>query len=423
MSIKAYDAYMYIKLDKTVPAAAVPEIRKAIAKGISRSANILLTNLGYNPEMTPLVKEEEYTEKGQKRIVLHGAAFLDHQSGYYEVKPVIEIIIPVDSQFATLRTLDLKSGNFVMFNPEEIKKAIPSQSGTHRDDILNALSIAGIPEQVIECNRDLMHFLADCDRNEERSRNMTFHVQDKNGQAWLLKLNPDRERALMDSLASYYLSRHFDFILPSMFPEPVSAAGYHMTFHFTPPKFIGKEPLEYWIDAFAKLHSEGKDVFQRYNLSVPSIVFPAVDMLSDKQGRVSKESGFTLDKDRLEGAVARLSSSPRLSLVMNDVRPQHLIGEHMCDLELMGLGHPGVDLAPLLMVYQVPVEGWAHYAQRYLRSSNSGLSLSAMISGMRDAAYCKAAREIISTSSRILTPSQAMANRRLASYLRDAEQP
>ncbi|MAG77836.1 hypothetical protein CL616_00560 [archaeon] len=104
----------------------------------------------------------------------------------------------------------------------------PSQA---KDSIYEKLSGAGIPEEAIESNSDLWSFIQRVEQEGTVSKNKVFHIEDKEGESWVLKVfeAKDRARAEMEAAANYYLSGSLDFVVPGRSPSPIEANGLYMT--------------------------------------------------------------------------------------------------------------------------------------------------------------------------------------------------
>ncbi|MBW2990507.1 aminoglycoside phosphotransferase family protein [Candidatus Woesearchaeota archaeon] len=294
----------------------------------------------------------------------------------------------------------------IFFPPEIFDKHLGKYTKpVSTNNIIEKLVSAGIPEEALHENKGLWETLESIEKNDFVSKNQTFYVKDSVGDEWLLKLTMNEQGAFLESAAHYYLSEEFDFILPGKFPEPIKSEGVYITMQKSEYKTIrASQNLDYWLNCFALFHNDAKKILEKHKVDVPAVTFRSAKHEKDRHPRIKKLVDLSFDEIHLEDAINYLLESGHKRLIHNDVKQEHLIGKYLVDLELIGTGHPGLDLSMLLMQYHLPVYAWDEHLKKYLEfkgvESSFEEEFKELKQGVLKGAYVAIYRELISTPFR-----------------------
>lgn len=288
-------------------------------------------------------------------------------------------------------------------------------------EVVDQLIAQDIPEELIDENMDLWDFLRRVERNEVISKRDNFDVVDEDGNKWRLSITDNKEAARIEAAANYYLSQHFDFIVPGKFAEPLEANGLYITMQ----KNVADEPtiertLDYWISSYAMFHREAEGILKDAGIEIPEVKFrdPKEEVERYLQGR--KLNSLGLDPVRLQDAMEYLQNTSYKTLVHSDTKKDNHLGRYLVDLELCGMASPAMDLVLLFMQRGIPEEEWDTHLAKYLAlkgvSGSFDEEFKQLKEGMEHAKYYKAAKEIISSSLREVTEKTVRDNLQLTQY-------
>jgi len=294
-------------------------------------------------------------------------------------------------------------------------------SRTLDNGLANLLINTGIPEEAVVGNRELWDYVNDVEKNEVISSNKNFHLKDKDGKRWLLKVHHDETRAKIEAAANYYLSNHFEFIVPGISDEPLVINGVYMTLQQDVSNELDVvRSIDYWIGAFALFHSKVSGIFQESKINLPEIKLLSLDDAIDKYDEIKKSPKFNIDKSKYNDVLQYFSENPDLTVIHSDPKKDNLKGKYLLDLELCGVGSPALDLSLLFMELRIPREKWAHYLRKYISlqgTENGESDLITLKEAVEHAAYYKAVKEIVGSSRRSIDQRTMRNNHILANYV------
>ncbi|MFA6460883.1 MAG: phosphotransferase [Candidatus Woesearchaeota archaeon] len=289
--------------------------------------------------------------------------------------------------------------------PDPVLKRMFKRKEAELDSLVDQLVKGGIPEEVIEANKELSDYIIQVERNEVVSANRTFYVTDKDGQKWLLKTTQNERKARMEAAANYYLSQQFDFIVPGKQPEPLQANGVYMNLQrdvSNQPKI--DQPLEYWIACLALFHREAESIMAQYMAIVPVKQLRGIDALAEDYAQAKKTVSIKFDRVAMAEAIDYLVASQDLVFGHGDNKKGNRLGKYLVDLEGCGKVHPGIDLSLLLMEYNVPKDQWSQHLSKYLElrgySGSREEELKSLEQGTVFAARYTAVKEVLGSSLR-----------------------
>ncbi len=332
------------------------------------------------------------------------STFFSEQQYALDLYKLLKIITEKRSPLARIQIFGKRE---IFFNPRLIEQVFaPYTPKITNTSFLEDLVNAGIPEEFIVKNHELWVTLKSIEQNQFRSKNQTYYMKDAEGKDWFLKFTQNKERAFLESAANYYLSQSFGFIMPGKHPEPFESNGVYLLMQKS-NKSLAKtpKPLSYWLHCFAMFHREAKSILKSHGIIVPEASFRPAEMEEERYHQIRKRIQFPFDRKRLEDDITYLKESKNKTLIHNDVKPEHLDGEHLDDLGMICNGEPGVDLPALFMIYNVPIQKWDECLRIYLRirgiRSSEQEELNELWKGIRHGANVIIQREIISSALRI----------------------
>ncbi len=296
---------------------------------------------------------------------------------------------------------------------------IKSRYGT----LIDQLTALEIPEEAIEQHRGLWETLLSVERNGVVSHNATFKVQDRDGRRWLLKMHRDKARATMEAAANYYLGNHFSFIVPGMAPTPLEANGLYFTMQedVSGSSVIHPRTPQYWMAALGLFHRDAARILGEEGITLVDAPLRDRYNLQELVEKGKDIHGLHIDRRMMEDAVAYLQESPCKTPIHGDLKRDNRLGPYMVDLEGLGFGHPGRDIALVLMQAGVPREKWDNYLHLYLHAKGTKDSYDeeflTLQEGMNHAAVYVAVKEIAGSSLREIMPATRKDNHQLAGAL------
>jgi len=320
--------------------------------------------------------------------------------------------------------VQLNSRKRMMIDPDVLwnavqRYALPARSVRLAEKLLEA----DITEEALYANQELWASLISVERNEFASKNKSFFVKDKDDQEWLIKLMKSKEQSFIEAAANYYLSGRFNFIMPSKAPEPFESHDVYMTMQKSARNLVQTpKSITYWLSSLALFHNEAATILRSNNIIPRPVGFRTAHQEKERFFSVSKRLILPFDKSRLEDSIAYLQQTNDGSLLHNDLKIEHMTGPYLLDLELIGTGNPGIDLAMLLISYQIPYEQWDAYLTEYiqfrgLNSRSLDNELKLLREGVRHGAYAKITSELICSELRFGSQKNKMAESILCSYL------
>ena len=306
--------------------------------------------------------------------------------------------------------------------PELEKAGYRITRETEKESVVDQLYESGIPEEVVG---HLSTYLSQAATNEVKSKHPTFKAVTKDGEKVLIKINGDRATARIEAAANFYLSQHFDFIAPGMFPEPLESNGLYITVQ----RDVSAEatntvmPIEYWITSLAMFHKESEKILREEGLTeIREYDVRSLDHILEQQA-MAKHLGhrtFPLDVKKLEEGIAYLEETSYKTVIHGDNKDANRMGPYLVDLELIGRGSPAVDLGLLFMQYNVPKKDWGRMTDLYLKAKGSeciGEERKLLQEGLEFTSHYTAARIVASSSSKMKQKKQTLdENERLISY-------
>jgi len=281
----------------------------------------------------------------------------------------------------------------------------------------------GIPERAIDLNQELLNYIGSIERNDIISSNRNFFVNDMRGQRWMLKFTTDKRRATMEAFVNYHLSGTFKFIPPSDMEEPLESNGVYITKQKDLRGSIIIPKMVYdWLDCFADYHNRAASIFEENMIELPDAFIRSTEEELERYAQGRKISGFSIDSIKFNEAISFLEGSSDKAFIHNDAKTGNFYGDFIVDWELAGLGDPAIDIAMVLMNYNVPKDGYDHYLDHYIRQRGITVSLDSDLNSFKEridsAIYFVAAREVIGSSRRPMTEEIRRNNERLiANYL------
>jgi hypothetical protein len=334
------------------------------------------------------------------------------------------VIIKVELDYSKDNSLvKLVARNRTVTDPDvlwqSIKRfAVPARTVSLADKLLEA----GITEEELYANHELWSALISIERNEFISKNKSFFAKDKDGAEWMIKITNDKERALIESAANYYLSEKFSFIMPSNAPEPFHSHGVYVTMQKSARNMLqAPRSIDYWLSCLALFHNEALNILRERSITMAPISFRSAEHEHERFLNAKKDMPIHFDRNRLDDAIKYLQRTDGKYLVHNDLKIEHMKGFYLLDLELIGTGHPGIDLATFLMYRRVPYEKWDSYLTKYLEfrglKGSFEHELKSLKEGVDHGAYARINSEIISSGLRFGKRRNKMTERVLLSYL------
>ncbi len=295
---------------------------------------------------------------------------------------------------------------------------------SHGDDILDALYLAGFPEQVLESNAGVTSILTSAKTNDVVSRHPTFTAKDKQGREWHIKVSDDEKGSEREASAGYYLAPEMGFLIPSKFPIAIDTNGMYMTFH---KKVVDDnvKGIDYWIKSLAALHANAQWVLKKNNVEIEGYKLreesSIADMVDSIKGICGINVAVNYDAILMDDAIRYLNEIGPKCFIHGDLKGDNLLGKYMVDLEGSGIGHPALDLAMVLMGHKVPVEEWDMKLVDYLSIKGTENSFDNefrhLKEGVQYAAIYTATKEILGSSMRELRADTILNNQLLATYL------
>ena len=291
------------------------------------------------------------------------------------------------------------------------------------NSIEDFLTQAGIQDELIEGNRDLWDFARHLEHNEVVSYNETYKLVDKNGERWVLKVTDVEHKAKIEAAANYYLSDHFSFIVPGMSPDPIKINGLYLTLQkdvSDREDLLIKQSIDYWISSLALFHKEAEHILPSQGIIVPDHEVIDFDIMKNIYDISDKSHELTFDSEKIKDAIDYLKSTESKYLVHGDVKNDNRLGSMLIDLELCGKGNPSIDLALILMQYNVPKENWVKHLQDYLtiRGSEDHMKeLTELSKGIEYAATYIGCKECWGSHTRTITKQTTKDGRLLRKYL------
>jgi hypothetical protein len=340
-------------------------------------------------------------------------------------------LAPYTNTFVEIRTdprsdnaeLLIPPNNTVFFDPNIVDTTAKKYAiKPGKKSLIDLVLSAGVPEEAIFKDRDLWLTLQSIEQNPCLSKNQTFFVKDGLGIEWLLKLTRQRDRAFLECAASYYLSSSLDFILASEFKEPLESNGFYLMIQKSlRPQLEARQGLGYWLACLAAFHQKAELILIDKEITAPTVSFRSPEQEKERLLLLKKKIELPFDRARLQGAIDYLSEAGNKDLIFNDIKKEHLIGKYVVDLELIGKGHRAIDLASLLIQFNVPRELWDSQLEKYLRfqglKESYNEELSELRRGVSEAAYVCIVREVIASTLRFEGKKNLKEHQLLLSYL------
>jgi thiamine kinase-like enzyme len=286
------------------------------------------------------------------------------------------------------------------------------------DSLTDILCDVGIPEQALE-NRELWNYVKTIQQTGIVSRWKNFDAVTKDGRHVHIKISDNKARAQMEAAANYYLSSHMSFIVPGLYPEPLEANGVYVVVQEKLPETAAQiiPSVEYWMTAFAMFHREAEGILHTAGIEVPIVKLRSLDQLEEMYAE-ARTREIPFDKERVKTAIEYLEAGERCA-THGDAKRDNVVGRYLIDLELTGKRHAAVDLAMVLMQYNVPREQWNAHLTMYAR--HKGGDVNKQVKELREAVehavVYTAFNEICGSSLRLITPQTARQNAVLTSYL------
>jgi hypothetical protein len=250
------------------------------------------------------------------------------------------------------------------------------------EDLLDSV---GLTDEVIEARSDIWNYVSSLELNDVISRNESFRIEYEVGDRWLLKFNDDYQRAVIESAANFYLSGEFDFIAPGLRAEPVKIGSMWATIQKdVSKKMQGSPGLDYWIYAVALFHRDAKKILEENGVRTSKSKLWGEDKIISYHDRGKKFHNLRLDLVRWDEDVAFFESAENLVVGHTDNKRANRVGLFMVDLESLAEVHPAIDIAPLLMDYEIPVENWVGFAIKYLHAAGFEGSFDQNIKGFME---------------------------------------
>ena len=352
----------------------------------------------------PRLSKNEFVsilEKNKGLVMVTYARNKDGKEGKIDLKRIVGISTDHGYPYVEIGRI---GGLNIFFNPFIIDKALDTYAVNLKvgdNNLIDLLVSVGIPEEALHKNISLWHSLQSIQKNEFVSKNQTFFITDKNKEEWLLKFTRNKQRAFLETAASYYLSENFDFILPGKFPEPVESNGVYMIMQKSARKLLAvQRSIDYWLWCFALFHRDAEKILRENKVNISNVSFRYFEQEKERYSLIKRIVDFPLVKARLEDAINYLYESDYKRVIHNDNKPEHRIGKHLVDLELIGKGHPGLDLSMLFMQYKIPMYAWDMLLKKYLSfkgvASSFDKEFKELQKGVFEGAYVAICRELIS---------------------------
>ncbi len=278
--------------------------------------------------------------------------------------------------------------------------------------IKDALYKAGIPEELIETNPDLCEFIKTAEENVAHT-NRSFNLVSNSGESYFLKIHTDKVKADIEAAANYFLHPELEhLIIPGKSPKSLLAGDYHITIQKSNNNAIKvAKSVEYWVTSLALFHRAAEDILRRNKVQVPQFPFHETNRYIQRQRQ--GETSLKIDKKRLTAAIQYLSLSSYQNVIHGDTKGPNRMDHYLVDLERISIGDPRIDLAPVLIEYQVPQERHQEltnlYLSTYFQASVEELpnsQLAEFTSGLPHAMYFSAVREHCGASLRELNKAQ-----------------
>jgi hypothetical protein len=350
----------------------------------------------------PLVKNEEEKKKLEKENLV----LLDFLNEQEEIIQIIDKNKEYPISPVLMHRVSLLDAYYdISMNGLKRRK---EENDNKNHSFVDSLISAGIPEEAIRGNEELWDFIQRTEKNKVVSEHQNFHIQNKEGDKCLLKISNNETRAQLEAIANYYLSPHFEFIIPGQAPQPIECNGMYMTIQ-KEAEDVQPRSLDYWIASFAMFHREAERIFKEENIEIEEVTFRSAEEEIERYQRGKINNILNLkSKQKLEDAIAYLQETDYKFVVHNDAKPDNLFGPYLIDLELIGKGHPALDLSLLLVQYGVHKENYDVYLKQYLDikgvKGSHEKELKELKEGMKHASYYKVVKEVIGSSLREVRP-------------------
>lgn len=231
-----------------------------------------------------------------------------------------------------------------------------------------------VPEEIVQDLRFKV-FFAKIEENPDKRTIPSYVGHDRYGVTWVIKAYPKelafaKEKASLSSAIADCLSPQLEMVPPGLFREPVEVKNHYITVQKKVSNLVAM-PLETVIANVALLHRSAGTILRDNHVDfLDNIPFTDVAKLQARYEETKSDNGIAkFDEQQMKDAVSYLVSyaGPNRVFVHNDLNITNIVGGHFIDFDNCCMGHAGIDLSLVLMQYGVPLHGWSHYLEQYLR--------------------------------------------------------
>jgi len=267
---------------------------------------------------------------------------------------------------------------------------------------IERLITKGLPPASVQTIIDRLGTVKGLDKNKALSVNQSFYVDGEAGKV-LVKFSHNQKKAKIEAAANHYLSKHFKFIVPGLFPEPIKSEDadgkdVYITMQ-EDMSSTGRMPIGYWMSSFALFHRDADKILNDEGIEIAS-TYTSIDKILDECDR----TGTSYDKARIKDSLDYLQNSSS-TIIHGDAKQDNLMSSYLVDLEGVVKGNPAVDLAMVLMQYDVPKEHFDKFLNMYLDAKgveDKETELKNLKEGIEHAIQYSATKEIAGSRARIL---------------------
>ena len=185
-----------------------------------------------------------------------------------------------------------------------------------------------------------------------------------------------------------------------------------------------KMSLEYWISTIALFHEEAEKILRDNEVEIFTHVPKSVTYFENQFDKTRKVNGIKFNKSMLKDSIDYIVESDNSTLIHRDLHGDNLFGKYLVDLDTCEISNPGIDLAMLLMQYNVPTQHWNRWVEMYCevreidqRTEEGRKTVGEIYRGTIRAVPYIATKEILGSSENKMCQKTEERNAKFAQYL------
>lgn len=266
---------------------------------------------------------------------------------------------------------------------QELKEMVDTamQSHANPDKLLEQLIQHGVAEVDAQIILKEFEDLADASPTKLKTKNVVYHINDRNGKRKILKFVTQKEEAEIEAKVNYYFSRHpmlAQYIPRSDLEQPIAVlVGDSVKYLTVQEEVIENAPrsLGYWIKALARMHVYGSQI-----MNALGVTKQALGLAREKDDERLEEGSIVYEASVREDTIGAYLGKNQ-TFIHRDFRRVNRRSGFALDWGHAGWGEALIDLSALLLDYELQAgnpfteSDYKNCINAYLNERNASLGV------------------------------------------------